>query len=106
MKSIPCFKFLQEILFNDKKYVEFLIENKIIKQLDKCQYCNSKVYREKKLFKCNNKECRKAISIFKNTFFSKQYLICNNILLIRYFWLSKANYTTISSITNSSIICF
>ena len=44
MKSIPCFKSLQELLFNDKKYVEFLFENKIIKQLDKCQYCNSKVY--------------------------------------------------------------
>jgi transposase-like protein len=99
---IPKLKLIKEILFDEKKCIEFLFENNILNKIQKCQYCESSIYKEKKLFRCNNIKCRKTISIFKNTFFSKHHLACNDTILIGYFWLSKANYTTISSITKFS----
>ena len=101
--TIPKLKTIQEIFFDEKKCLNFLLENNIIKRPLRCQYCNGKMYKERKLlFKYSNKECKKAISLFDNSFFSNQHLKCNDILFIAYLWICKANYSTISYTTSYS----
>src|SRR5207253_8705808 len=103
--TIPKLKTIQKIFFDEKKCLNFLLENNIIKRLSRCKSCNNKMYKERKLlFKYLNKECKKAISLFDNSFFSNQHLKCNDILFIAYLWICKANYSTISYTTSYSSI--
>jgi hypothetical protein len=101
MKSIPDLNSIQKIIFDENECIKFLIDNNLIIKPQNCYNCNSiKLYRDKKIFKCNT--CKKSISIFNNSFFANRNLACNKVLLIGYLWLTKANYTTIKSITNYS----
>jgi hypothetical protein len=52
-----------------------------------------------KLFKCTTKTCRRLVSIFRDSFFTKAHLKCNQILHIGYLWLSTVNHTSIKYIT-------
>lgn len=100
--SIPTIKTLRSILGNEKKCIKFLFENDILYKPKSCLYCSSSLYREKKLYRCNNRQCRKSISIFKDSFFAKNHLPCSDVMLIGYFWLCKANYTSITQMTGHS----
>src|SRR5437868_2170219 len=101
--TIPKLKILQDVLFIEKKCLNFFLENNIIKRPEKCKSCNSKMNKARKLlYKCSNKECKRAISLFDNTFFSNQHLKCNDILFLSYLWLSKVNYTSIANMTSFS----
>ena len=61
------------------------------------------MYKVKKLlFRCSNLECKKAISIYNNSFFANQRLDCNDIIFIGYLWLCKVNYMSIANMTSYS----
>jgi transposase-like protein len=102
--SIPCLKSLENILFNEKKCIDFLFEKDILYKPQTCSYCEdeSPLYREGKLFRCINRQCRKSVSIFKNSFFAKDHLKCSDTMLIGYYWLCKINYTSIRHMTGHS----
>jgi len=51
-------------------------------------------------FNCGKRECRKRISIFNGTIFSKAKLKCNQIMELSYFWLSKATRKQLNIYTN------
>jgi hypothetical protein len=53
-------------------------------------------------WRCPNKKCRRSISIFKQTIFSKAHIPCNKLMLIGYLWLAKAKPTTIQHLTSCS----
>jgi transposase-like protein len=54
------------------------------------------------MYRYKNKRCQKSLSVFTNSFFAKNHIICSDILLISYYWLCKAKYTTINLITKHS----
>ncbi|CAG8820224.1 17407_t:CDS:1, partial [Dentiscutata erythropus] len=85
-----------------KECIKFLIEEKIIQKPEKCYSCNGEIYLylKENVFKYRNSDCKKMITVFKNTFFSQHRLKCSNILLISYFWIHKLRIQQIYKITN------
>ena len=81
--SLPNLKQISNILLEEKQCINFLISNNII-QKPQCQYCNSELNQIKKLFRCKNPSCRKAVSIYKDLFFAKHHIISFDILLLAY----------------------
>ena len=99
---IPSLTSLKEELFDEKKCINFLFNKKIIKKIRICPICNSQIYRDHKMFKCRNRECNHSVSIFSNTFFSRNQIHCSDVMLIGYLWLNKSNHTMIQKTTGFS----
>lgn len=99
MLSIPIEKEIEKIYNNEEKTIEFLFENGIIYSNPSCFYCNTPNMKRNlsnnKLWRCRNYKCQKKISIFKDSFFSKSNISCNDLLRICYKWLCGENYSTI-----------
>lgn len=55
-----------------------------------------------KNYRCTAKDCRKRISLIRNTFFSQSRLACNEVLAIGYYWLSGCNASSIITMTGHS----
>ena len=99
MSTIPNLKILKNILFDEKECINFLFENDILYKLQSCLHCNSSLYRERRLYRCINRQCRKSVSIFKDSFFAKNRLTCSDVMLIGYLWLCKNSHTSIVKMT-------
>ena len=94
--SIPVLNSLWDIFSNEKECIKFLFANDILYKRQSCSHCGSLLYRERKLYRCSNRdECRKSISIFKDSFFAKNRLKCSEIMLIGYLWLCKDSHSSI-----------
>jgi IS1 family transposase len=102
MPKIPSLKSLQNIFYDEKNCIEFLLDKDILNKPRLCTHCNSSIYRDIKIFRCTNRNCRKAISIFAHTFFARNHLRCSDIILIGYLWLCGSNYTVIQNIMDCS----
>jgi transposase-like protein len=102
--SIPNLKSLKNILFDEQECINFLFEQNILYKPQSCSQCDSLLFRERKLWRCCNNQCRKSVSIFKDSFFAKDRLICSDTMLIGYLWLCKSKYTPIYHITGHSSI--
>ena len=88
-------------IYHEEDCIDFLFEEDILEE-SLCSLCGSNVRREKKIFRCVNRGCRKTLSIFANTFFAENRLNCSSVMLIGYYWLCGVNYTAIQSITGCS----
>ena len=85
----------------EEECIDFLFEEDILEE-SLCSLCGSNVRREKKIFRCVNRGCRKTLFIFADTFFAENRLNCSSVMLIGYYWLCGVNYTAIQSITGCS----
>src|SRR5271169_3928086 len=88
-------------IHDENKCIDFLFDEDILKE-SFCSLCGSDVYREGKIFRCMNRGCRKGVSIFEHTFFTENRLSCSNVMLIGYYWLCDARYTTIQKVMGCS----
>jgi transposase-like protein len=88
-------------IHGESECINFLFEEGIIEET-LCSLCGSNVYREKKIFRCVNRSCRKTVSIFAHTFFSNNKLGCSNTMVLGYYWLCDLNFTAIYEITKTS----
>src|SRR5689334_4547813 len=102
--SIPPLIRLHNILFNEDECIQFLFDNQIFYNSIACSNCGSRMAckMERKAWRCNTKQCRREISIKKDSFFYKQVLSCSEILFIGYLWLQKLKVTSIQSMTGHS----
>jgi transposase-like protein len=100
--TVPTLFSIQSILTNEDECIKFLFEKDILYKPEACKLCNSKLYQDKKRFCCVNKKCRNSTSIFKDSFFSKNHVKCNQTIMIGYLWLCKSSYTTIQMLTGHS----
>jgi transposase-like protein len=100
--TIPNLKSLKNILFDEQECINFLFEQDILYKPQSCSHCNSSLYRERKLWRCRNRKCRKSVSIFKDSFFSENHLNCSDTMLIGYLWLCKTKHTSIIHMTGHS----
>lgn len=96
---IESYRKLKHIFDNEENAIMYLIENNYINKYDICNNCNSemKLYTKEKLFKCKNYKCRKSISPFKGTIFSKMKLPTNIQVHLLYEFLKKTPSTILSS---------
>jgi transposase-like protein len=107
MPKIPTLKSLHNnnnILFDEQKCIKFLFENDILYKPKSCSHCDSSLYYEhkRKLYRCNNRQCYKSVSIYKDSFFANSHLKCSDVMLIGYLWLCKCNYSSIKKMTGHS----
>jgi transposase-like protein len=96
---IPKIDQINNILFNEYNCINYLFDKNLIKQKTTCDICNSNLYIYKKTFRCINKNCRKSVSIYTDSLFSKNHILCNDIILLAYFWIAKIRFTNITTIT-------
>lgn len=105
MKSgIPPQRELIDILFNENSCFLFLLEKKILYTERICPKCGSNMNLQqiRRCFRCTKKTCRKQISVFAGSFFSKCKTSCEKIMNIGYHWISGATYTELLSICGHS----
>ena len=96
--SIPILTDIYYLFIDDKAAFDYLIHNNVLKIPLNCPECSSgmspktdKYY----MYRCKRKNCRKSMSIFKNTFFNRSRLTPSKILHITYLWLTKSSTETI-----------
>lgn len=91
--KITKFKELVENFLNEEKAIDYLLKNNYINKYEKCEKCNANTILNlnKKLYVCRNYKCRKSISIFYNSLFSKLKIPINDILYILYNFLIKTS---------------
>ena len=100
--TFPTLISLIDILNDESKCIEWLIENHIVDILDKCERCNDDIRLSGTTYHCRSRNCRKQFSLFRRSFFSQSKLNCNEILLIGYLWLGGSRYTQIQRYTGHS----
>jgi transposase-like protein len=93
-RSIPLFGDLSQIFFSEEQCIENLFQCNILNRVISCNLCNGAVRRYRKVFQCTRASCRKAISIFVGSFFSKNRLRCNEIMHLAYLWLTGCTSET------------
>ena len=102
--NIESYKDLHEVFIDEKKAIDYLFDNNYIEKQNKCNICsgNVNINYKTKLYRCTRKSCRKAVSIFKDTPFSKQKLPVNEILHVLYEYLKNTpRQSIISSLVKS-----
>ena len=99
---ITPFKELYEIFIDEDKAIDYLFNKNILNKIVRCNKCNFTIsyYIKKRVYRCNNYQCRKQISIFKDTFFYNLKLPINNILHILYEYLKKTPQNSVSASLN------
>jgi transposase-like protein len=104
MPPFPKLKTLKNIFFDERNCIDFLFENDILYKPQLCSHCNSSlnINYKNKIHRCNNRQCRKAKSIYKDSFFAKSHLKCSDIMLIGYLWVCGSSYSSIISTTGHS----
>ena len=102
MPPVPTFRAIREILLNETECIKFLFEKGILYKPKTCKKCSSKLYQDKKRFCCVNKKCRRSVSIFKDSFFTRNHLRSDHTMMIGYLWLCKNSYTTVRMMTGHS----
>ena len=98
---------LLEVFMSQNNAINYLIEKSIISINKKCVKCRTEMHYDAnlKLFRCNKKNCRKNVSLLKNTIFYNSKININVVLQICYLYLIKTpkkgimNWTGCSSNT-------
>jgi transposase-like protein len=102
LNSIPIWISLIGILRDEKECIKFLFDNDILYNPQSCLYCGSSLYREKNLHRCIERQCRKSVSIFKDSFFANNNLKCSEVMMIGYLWLCGNSHSSIVKMTGHS----
>jgi hypothetical protein len=99
MQSIPPQRELHNILFDEEKCIEFLKSIGAVYDERACPTCATtmKYKSNRRTFRCPKKYCRKEVSIFQGSFFSKIKMPICDVMNIAYLWLSGATHKTLCS---------
>jgi transposase-like protein len=100
--SLPTIQEIGRIMVDEEECIQFLIDNDILTVDVPCPECGHAVSRHGKKLRCKARDCRKAFSLLRGTFFQKSRLPINTIMLISYFLLAGTNYKTIMICTGVS----
>ena len=95
-------KSISNILFDGEACKKWLVNNDIIWKIRICGECHKEIMLSDDLTRyrhwCNDGK-KKDMRIFKNTFFSRVKIPCNELMNVIYFWLQCAGYTFIKNVT-------
>jgi ISXO2-like transposase domain len=104
MPAIPTILELIHIFQNEDNCLQFLLHCEIFYSIEACPNCGSNVTLVNKSYRCTNTICRKRISLYEGTIFSKSKLKCNEVMHIAYLWLAGCNNSTILNLIGHSTI--
>lgn len=95
---------ISELLFDEEKCVQYLVEEGVIASVIQCDSCGREVLcnNKRKTYRCQNRNCRREVTMLKGTFFAQSKLPCRKIMQIAYFWLNKVPATSIVAMTGCS----
>lgn len=93
------------IFQNENDCLQFLHDSDIFYHVQVCNECGSSVSLNNKSYRCTEGFCRKRISLFSGTIFSKSRLKCNEVMHMAYLWLSGCNNSTIMNMNGHSKQC-
>ena len=87
--SVPTIFQLQHLFFNEEACIEFLFQEGIFYNEMTCPDCGRQLTKnlQRGTWRCGKKDCRKEISIRKDSFFARSHLPCSRILFFGYLWL-------------------
>lgn len=68
-RGIPKLNAIVEFLFDEEKSIDYLFNKGVLDAIGNCDTCGAGKIRIGKLARCRRKECRKSVSIFRETFF-------------------------------------
>jgi hypothetical protein len=102
IQSIPKLSDIIPILFNESNCIEFLFEEGILVVPQVCSHCGGLMRKHELMVRCTKDICRKAVSIFKGSFFAGQRLKCCEVLYLGYLWLTHCTHATIMHHTGHS----
>jgi transposase-like protein len=101
MAAIPSILELMHIFSNEEAAIKYLLEQRVLYLKTICE-CGGKAIRHGKQYRCTKKTCRRAIFVFKDSFFANGRLKINESMLIGYLWLCNSTHTSIRTMTGHS----
>jgi transposase-like protein len=93
---------LSSILFDEETCISWLFQNRILDSIGACEGCGGTVRLGGHEFHCQSRNCRRRKSIFSGSFFSRQMLPCNQVMLLSYFWLGGCGRAELIRFTGHS----
>jgi hypothetical protein len=100
--GLPHLRTIVSIVDSEETTLDFLIERAVLETPEICVNCEARMQRYGKVVRCTNRQCRKAVSLLKGSFFAKSRLSINDTLLLGYLWLTGVNYTAAIALTTHS----
>ena len=103
-RSIPKLVDLHGMFFNEDVCIQFLYQVGILQRVIDCPKCDRVMHLNTQLrrFRCNRTSCRNSYSFRMRSFFHQSKMLCSEMLLMGYFWLSGASWSTVKTITGHS----
>jgi hypothetical protein len=108
-RGIPEFKEVKAILEDEDAAIEMLKSRGTFDfNLGTCKHCSNgqmvelKGDKTKGMLRCSNSKCRKKLSMFNRTFFTRCTTPINEIMMVAYLWLLRAPWNCILSFTGLS----
>ena len=95
------FRFIDLIRDEDACFT-YLLEQSALDRFETCPSCSGPTALYEKSYRCRARNCRKKISVLKNSFFAKSRLECKEVLLMGYLWLAGCSHKTIHILTGHS----
>jgi transposase-like protein len=95
MANFPTLEELNNVFFNEADCISYLMQENVLFIRENCSFCLSTVRIEEKFWRCTNINCRKKISVFKNTLLSGVKLSASKFILFGYLWLAKVKPSTL-----------
>lgn len=99
---LPKFSTISNIILDEQACITFLKNSGVFYEVSACEECGGPVALYNKKFQCKQKVCQKKVSLFKNSFFSKARIPCNEVIHIGYLWLAGCSHNSIMKITGHS----
>ena len=101
-KMIPNFFELNQFFTNEKACIEFLIDKGLLVSQPRCFRCRKPTYRFVSLWKCKNRNCSWAKSIYNGSVFGNTRLSPTKVFFIGYLWLIGCPNSSIQVMTGCS----
>lgn len=87
-------------IFTDStKCIEFLLEERLLRDQPSCGNCRKNTFRSNTFWRCSSRSHNWKKTIFADSIFNDSRVSPGEVLLMGYLWLSKASHSTIVMIT-------
>lgn len=102
VSDIPPRQKFMSIVASEHNTLQYLIDQNVIKVPTCCGACGGAVSVHGLIAKCTRKNCRKSLSMLRNSFFAKNRISLDDTLYLAYLWVCGCSYTTALAMTTHS----
>ena len=102
MTGMPTLRTAMTLFATQQPFLEYIYDKGILDIPAACSNCGGRVAIYGSIAQCSTKCCRKAVSIYRTSFFANARIAPNEIMLLGYLWLSGCSYSSILTMTQHS----